>query len=247
VGLERVRKRPDVLASPAGMSCELTTEGVRARWIGVTPSQQCGPHGSWRWPVSCAAKADLALTCRSSVGVAPARVVTLPVALSEGASTSSGTTPSGSRRSAAVLVDRNGRRNRRRRSAVHRASGNAGYPDDERRSGSRKRAPFDEAAGGGGPGSSARERDRGRQRSGSRPLSRQKTPGRRSVARRARDHELTGPSELGSPGNRGQSCTRAEAMGSPSSEASLDHALRQGFDRAGGVEATLTGESRWGR
>jgi len=42
----------------------------------------------------------------------------------------------------------------------------------------------------------------------------------------------------------GQSCTRAEAMGSPSSEASLDHALRQGFDRAGGVEATLTGESR---
>ena len=83
MGSERVRKRPDVLASPAGMSCELATEGVRARWIGVAPGQQCGPHGSWRWPVSCAAKADLALTCRSSVGVAPARVVTLPVALSE--------------------------------------------------------------------------------------------------------------------------------------------------------------------
>jgi len=65
--------------------------------------------------------------------VAPARVDTPLVALSEGASTSSGITRSGSGRSAAVLVDRIGRK----------------------RSGSRKHAPFDEAAGGGDPGSSS--------------------------------------------------------------------------------------------
>jgi len=39
----------------------------------------------------------------------------------------------------------------------------------------------------------------------------------------------------------------AEAGSSPSSEAPLDHALRQGFGRAGGMEAAISGESRWRR
>jgi hypothetical protein len=39
----------------------------------------------------------------------------------------------------------------------------------------------------------------------------------------------------------------AEAGSSPSSEAPLDHVVRQGFGRAGGVEAAISGESRWRR
>jgi hypothetical protein len=47
---------PGGLVKGAGLSSryvhELATEGVRAERIGVTPSQQCGSHGSWRWLVS---------------------------------------------------------------------------------------------------------------------------------------------------------------------------------------------------
>jgi len=41
---------------------ELTTKGVRAKRIGVTTCCLRGPHGPRGWMVSCAAKADLALT-----------------------------------------------------------------------------------------------------------------------------------------------------------------------------------------
>jgi len=112
----------------------------------------------------------------------------------------------GSRRSGAVLADRIGRRNS---AAV--------TPRDGRRSGARKHAVFDEAAGGGGPGTFAlggesnpiNPRTGARQRAseaGSRPWFRSKTPGTRCAARRARDHAPTGPSRQSSPGDRGRSC-----------------------------------------
>lgn len=115
-------------------------------------------------------------------------------------------------------------------------AGSAGHASDGRRSGLGKHAAFGEATGGDGPGTSPHrwgvksrqpesgERDRGRQKQGHDLPSRSTTPGRGSAARRARDHEPLGPSGLSSPGNRGRSCTHAEARGSPSSEARLDHA-----------------------
>jgi len=108
---------------------ELATEGVRAKRIGVTTSPR-GSHRPWGWMVSCAAKADLALTRESLVEVASARKATSPGVLSAGASTLAGRPQPGSRRSGAVLVDRIGRRNRRRPGDAPRKRGSAGDAGD---------------------------------------------------------------------------------------------------------------------
>ena len=128
-----------------------------------------------------------------------------------------------------------------------------------RRSGPGKRAAFDGAASGSGPGTfslggesnpvnpsqGARQRA---SEAGSRPSlsadnagTRERcSEGSRSRARRAEQAEL-----LGKPGN--DRAVHAEAGSSPSSEAPLDHALRQGFGRAGSMEAAISGESPWRR
>jgi len=128
---------------------------------------------------------------------------------------------------------------------------------DGRRSGSAKIVVFDETAGGVSPGTGEargshpeqRRRDRERQRQDQDPRSRPTTPERPgSVARRDRGHGLIRVERCWASrkGNREPSVMLAEAGGSPSSGAPLDHALRQGFDRTGSMEAPLTRESRWG-
>jgi hypothetical protein len=59
----------------------------------------------------------------------------------------------------------------------------------------------------------------------------------------------TGPSRAELLGRPGTIAACAEAGGSPSSEAPLDHAVQQGrpmVDRVARVEAAITGESGWG-
>jgi len=140
------------------------------------------------------------------------------------------------RRSGVVLVDRTGRRDRRHRRAMSAQAGNAWHAGDSRRSGPARRAAFDEAAGGHGPWRSlsrwgvkshepeAGERDRERQRQGHDLHSRPITPGSRERRSEGSRSRAPGPSGLRSPGNQGQSRHHAEARGSPSSEARLDHA-----------------------
>jgi hypothetical protein len=52
---------------------ELATEGARVKRIGVSASHPRDPHGLTSYLVACPAKADLALTRRSSAGVTTAR------------------------------------------------------------------------------------------------------------------------------------------------------------------------------
>lgn len=121
---------------------------------------------------------------------------------------------------------------------------------DGRRSGLVKIVVFDETAGGASPGTSSmrgsrpeqRWRDRERQRQDQGPRLRLTKPERSgSVARRDRGHGLIRIERSWAPreGNRGSSMIGAEAGGSPSSEAPLDHVLRQGFGPTEGHGSSL--------
>jgi hypothetical protein len=119
------------------------------------------------------------------------------------------------------------------------------YVGDGRRSGLVKIVVFDETASGGGPGTIStrgshpeqRWRDRERQRQDQDPRLRPNKPERPgSVARRDRGHGLIRIERCWTPreGTRGSSVIGAEAGGSPSSEAPLDHVHRKvaaGFGR----------------
>jgi hypothetical protein len=136
---------------------ELATEGVRAERIGVTPSQQCGSHGSWRWLVSGFLVGESLLgPDLLKLGWRGAR----EGGHATGCAVRQGPPPHRAHRVNRVrgdlllcswieLVAEIGGGARR---CIAQA-GSAGNAGDGRRPGSRKRAAFDEAAGGGGPGS----------------------------------------------------------------------------------------------
>jgi len=131
---------------------ELATEGVRARRIGVMVGHPGGPHGSSWWLTSCAAKADLVLTCRSSACMASARRIMLLVRPSSRAQARRARhTNQVQRRSGVVLADRTGRRVAAARRCIAQAS-SAGHAGGGRRPGSAKRVFFDEMTRGDGPG-----------------------------------------------------------------------------------------------
>lgn len=162
----------------------------------------------------------------------------------------------GFRRSEAVLVDRTGCRSRRWARQCIAVAGYCGVAGGGRRSGSMKRVAFDGAAGVGDPGASFRggesnpvnPREGARQRAseaGSRPSLPAENAGKRERCSESLDQGSSGPSGAWFLGKPGRSQTHAEAGGSPSSEAPLDHAPCQGFGRAGFVEAAITCESGW--
>ena len=103
---------------------ELATEGVRARGIGGMVSHPRGLHGLRGRSISCAAKADLVLTRKSSACMASARKVMLLVALSGWAPTRKDTSRQpGSAAIRGCARGSNWSQRRRRRRVMHRASG----------------------------------------------------------------------------------------------------------------------------
>lgn len=167
----------------------------------------------------------------------------------------------GFRRSGAVLVDRRVAKisGSSRRSSRKRAASSA--PEMARRSGPVKNVALDGAAGGGGPrGSCPREAgrqipttcgeklDRERQRQDDDLHSRPITPLRKERCSESSVRSSSGPGWAWLRGKpRRLFGVLAEAGASTSIEAPLDHAVCQGFGRAGGVEAALFGESSGGR
>jgi hypothetical protein len=128
-----------------------------------------------------------------------------------------------------------------------------------RRSGPGKRAAFDGVASGSGPGTSSLggESNPVNPSAGSATGSvrgRYTTlaPGRQRREEGALlggppDQGPAGPIRLSSRETGDNRAIHAEAGSSSSSEAPLDHALRQGFGRVDRMEAAITGESCWKR
>lgn len=201
---------------------------------------------------TCAARADLVLFRGSSTGVTP-----------QGAPRH----PDGTRRwSDRAKAQEDSATARWRIVGAGRVSGDLGLCSwiaglQSRRSGPVKNVALDGAAGGGGPRSSCprdvgrqipkacgEELERGRQRQDDDLHSRPTTPLRKERCSASSVRSSSGPGRarlLGRP--RGLSRVLAEASASTSIEAPLDHAVCQGFGRAGGMEAALFGESSRGR